>query len=173
MGLTHMQTRIISGAFDLKETTIGQLVTPMHRVFALSIDSVLDEATIELIKTKGYSRVPVYYGENKSFIIGVLIVKSLIGLPIQPERTLRELSFQGLCSIQTPLYASPEAKVGSMLNIFKKGTAHLAIVVEDPQTIDRDTQAILQAMHRGEDMQLAASFRHGVIGITTLEKIVE
>lgn len=28
-------------------------------------------------------------------------------------------------------------------------------------------------MQRGEDMQMAASFRHGVIGITTLEKIVE
>lgn len=82
MGLTHMQTRIISGAFDLKETTIGELVTPISRVFALSIDSVLDESTIELIKTKGYSRVPVYYGEDKTFIIGVLIVKSLIGLPL-------------------------------------------------------------------------------------------
>jgi len=95
MGLTHMQTRIISGAFDLKETTIGELVTPISRVFALSIDSVLDESTIELIKTKGYSRVPVYYGEDKTFIIGVLIVKSLIGLPLKPERTLRELSFKG------------------------------------------------------------------------------
>jgi metal transporter CNNM len=80
MGLNHLQTRIISGAFDLKETNIGALVTPIHRVFALSIDTVMDDTIIEMIKEKGYSRVPVYYGENKSFIIGVLIVKSLIGL---------------------------------------------------------------------------------------------
>jgi len=49
-------------------------------VFALSIDTVINKEVIELIKKKGYSRVPVFYGENKSFIIGVLIVKSLIGL---------------------------------------------------------------------------------------------
>ena len=49
---------------------------------------------INLIKKKGYSRIPVYYGENKSFIIGVLIVKSLIGLAIDQDhpKTLRELS---------------------------------------------------------------------------------
>ena len=121
MGLTHMQTKIINGAFDLKETTIGALITPIQRVFSLSIDTVLDETIIEKIKTKSYSRIPVYYGENKSFIIGVLIVKSLIGLVIDKEhpKTLRELSFEDACIIQTPIYASPEARVGSMLNIFK------------------------------------------------------
>jgi CBS domain containing-hemolysin-like protein len=49
---------------------------------------------VGLIKRKGYSRIPVYYGENKNFIIGVLIVKSLIGLNIDLKnlKTLRELS---------------------------------------------------------------------------------
>lgn len=50
MGLSHMQTKIIAGAFDLKEQTIDQLVTPIERVFSLSIDTVLDESVIELIK---------------------------------------------------------------------------------------------------------------------------
>lgn len=80
MGLSGMQTKIIAGAFDLRDQTIDQLVTPFERVFALSIDSVIDCDAIELIKHKGYSRIPVYYGENRTFIIGVLIVKSLIGL---------------------------------------------------------------------------------------------
>jgi CBS domain containing-hemolysin-like protein len=76
---------------------------------------------INLIKRKGYSRIPVYYGENKTFIIGVLIVKSLIGLTIGQEnlKTLRELSMKDDIMIVTPIYANPEATVGSMLNIFK------------------------------------------------------
>jgi CBS domain containing-hemolysin-like protein len=76
---------------------------------------------INLIKKKGYSRIPVYYGENKTFIIGVLIVKSLIGLTIGQEnlKTLRELSMKDDIMIVTPIYANPEATVGSMLNIFK------------------------------------------------------
>jgi CBS domain containing-hemolysin-like protein len=44
---------------------------------------------------KGYSRIPIYYGENKTFILGVLIVKSLIGLDIDEPKTLRELSMKG------------------------------------------------------------------------------
>jgi metal transporter CNNM len=54
-------------------------VTPVERIFSLSIDTVINDKVIELIKAKGFSRIPVYYGENKTFIIGVLIVKSLIG----------------------------------------------------------------------------------------------
>ena len=80
MGLTGMQTKIIAGAFDLREQTIDTLITSIKRVFSLSIDTVINKDAIELIKRKGYSRIPVYYGENKTFIIGVLIVKSLIGL---------------------------------------------------------------------------------------------
>ena len=82
MGLSNMQTRIIAGAFDLRGHTIDQLVTPIDRVFALSIDTVINDAAIDLIKRKGYSRIPVFYGENKTMIIGVLIVKSLIGYRI-------------------------------------------------------------------------------------------
>lgn len=80
MGLTGMQTKIIAGAFDLREQTIDTLITSIERVFSLSIDTVINKDAIELIKRKGYSRIPVFYGENKTFIIGVLIVKSLIGL---------------------------------------------------------------------------------------------
>lgn len=71
------------------------LITPVERVFSLSIDSVIDKDAIELIKMKGYSRIPVYYGENQTFIIGVLMVKSLIGIDIDLGKTLRELSFEG------------------------------------------------------------------------------
>lgn len=152
-------------------------MTPVQRVFSLSIDAVLDEKTLELIKHKGYSRIPVFYGENRTFIIGVLIVKSLIGLQIDKDRpkSLRELSREDSIMIKTPIYASPKATVGSMLDIFKEGTAHLAIVVENPQAIVTETNAILEAMKLGTDLQLATSqsFRHDVIGITTLEKIIE
>ena len=154
------------------------MVTPIDRVFSLSIDTVIDYEVIDLIKRKGYSRIPVYYGENKTFVIGVLIVKSLIGLEIdrQNPKSLRELSMQEQIMIRTPIYASPEATVGSMLNIFKHGSAHLAIVVEDPQHIVKETDSLMDAMRQGIDMQAVASSsqtHYEVIGITTLEKIVE
>jgi methylphosphotriester-DNA--protein-cysteine methyltransferase len=62
-----------------------------------------------------------------------------------------------------------------MLNIFKQGTAHLAIVVENPKTMVTDTEALTESLRQGTDMQMAASqtLDHGVMGITTLEKIIE
>lgn len=95
MGLSNLQTKIIAGAFDLRNQTIDTLTTPFERVFSLSIDTIIDSKAIELIKIKGYSRIPIYYGENKTFILGVLIVKSLIGLDIENPKTLRELSLSG------------------------------------------------------------------------------
>ena len=159
MGLTGMQTKIIAGAFDLREQTIDTLITPIERVFSLSIDAVINQDAIDLIKHKGYSRIPVYYGENKTFIIGVLIVKSLIGLQIDKEnpKSLRELTMSEQCQILTPIYASPEATVGSMLNIFKQGTAHLAIVVEDPQHLVKETEALRETMRQGTDRQVSTS----------------
>ena len=95
MGLSNLQTKIIAGAFDLRNSTIDQLITPYERVFTLSIDTILDKDVIDLIKLKGYSRIPVFYGDNNSFILGVLIVKSLIGLNVENPLSLRELSMRG------------------------------------------------------------------------------
>lgn len=50
MGLSHMQEIIITGAFDLKEKTIDQLITPIKRVFSLSIDTIFDNKVIKEIK---------------------------------------------------------------------------------------------------------------------------
>eukprot|EP00347_Sterkiella_histriomuscorum_P014098 403362175 len=173
MGLSNLQTKIISGAFDLRFTTIDQLITPFERVFTLSINTVIDSNTIELIKTKGYSRIPVYYDDNKTFILGVLIVKSLIGLNVEDNQfTLKQLSMDGKCLIKTPIYASPTATVGQMLNIFKEGTAHLAIVCNDPQSLVNETNLILDAIKQQKDQQLSVQ-QHSIIGITTLEKIIE
>ena len=173
MGLSNLQTKIISGAFDLKNATIDLLTTPMERVFSLSFETVIDAKAIELLKLKGYSRVPVYYGDNKTFILGVLIVKSLVGVDVAHPKTLRELSKKGECMIRTPVYASPQATVGNMLNIFKEGTAHLAIVVLNPKQIVDETNLVLEAIKLDNDMQLSTSTQHQIIGITTLEKIIE
>ena len=59
-------------------------------------------------------------------------MKSLVGIDIDEPKTLKQLSMEGKCMIKTPIYADPEATVGNMLNIFKEGSAHLAIVCDEP-----------------------------------------
>jgi hypothetical protein len=59
-----------------------------------------------------------------------------------------------------------------MLSIFKEGSAHLAVVCEDPQRLVNDANIVLEAIKQGKDQQLAIT-THNIIGITTLEKIIE
>jgi len=59
-----------------------------------------------------------------------------------------------------------------MLNIFKEGSAHLAIVCEDPERLVDEANIILEAIKIGKDEQLSVT-SHNIIGITTLEKIIE
>ena len=66
-------------------------MTPFEKVFFISIETLINKETMELIRTKGYSRIPVYYGEIPTFIVGILIVKTLIGVDIQNPKTLRQL----------------------------------------------------------------------------------
>ena len=61
-------------------------------MFILSIDTLIDRETIDIIRDRGFSRIPIYYGEHRTFIIGVLIVKSLLGVDISKPKTIRELS---------------------------------------------------------------------------------
>lgn len=99
-------------------------------------------------------------------------MKSLIGLDLNAKKTLLFHMQEGACVVTSPIYANPQATVGNMLNIFKKGSAHLAIVCEDSQKMVYEADLLNEAIKKGTDQQLSTS-RHNVIGITTLEKIIE
>lgn len=71
----------------------------------------MDKTAIDLIKKKGYSRIPVYYGDTPTFILGLLIVKSLIGIDIDEPKSLKDLCYLGECMIKTPIYAAADATV--------------------------------------------------------------
>jgi CBS domain containing-hemolysin-like protein len=62
MGLSVLQTKIISGAFDLSETKVEMVITSFDKSFILSIDTLIDRETIDIIRDKGFSRIPIYYG---------------------------------------------------------------------------------------------------------------
>lgn len=51
---------IIGGALDLQEKVVKQAMTPIEKVFMLSIDAKLDFDTLQKICETGHSRVPVY-----------------------------------------------------------------------------------------------------------------
>jgi len=112
IGLSNIQTKIISGAFDLSDTRVETITTPIDKVYSVSIDEFVNEQMMLEMRMKGYSRIPVYYGNNNNFILGILIVKTLIGVDVKNARTLRDLCKHQMCKIKTPSYVHPYAPMG-------------------------------------------------------------
>ncbi|KAK5198619.1 cell agglutination protein Mam3 [Exophiala xenobiotica] len=137
------EVTIISAVLDLKEKPIGSIMTPMDDVFTLSLDDVLDEATMDDILSQGYSRIPVHHPDNDSNFIGMLLVKMLITYDPEDAKPVRDFALATLPETR------PDTSCLDIVNFFQEGKSHMVLVSEYP----------------GED--------HGAIGVVTLEDVIE
>jgi Mg2+/Co2+ transporter CorC len=55
----------VQGALDMSRKTAEAAMTPLNKVFMLSSESVLDEATLQSVLASGHSRIPVYERRNR------------------------------------------------------------------------------------------------------------
>jgi len=97
IGLENQQAQMIAGALTLEKLTIGEfgeakdkLLISMADLKFFTLDTVLDSATIELIREENYSRFPIMMSEKCHYIIAILMAKSLIGLE-PSNKTIRQL----------------------------------------------------------------------------------
>jgi metal transporter CNNM len=82
------ERKIISGALDLQEKKVEDIMTPIDKVFMLDINTKLDFAMMKNIYSKGYSRIPIYE-KSKDNIIGILMARDLI--LINPDKAIISL----------------------------------------------------------------------------------
>jgi len=137
------EVTIISAVLDLKEKTIGSIMTPMADVFTLSLDDVLDEPTMDDILSQGYSRIPVHHPDNDENFVGMLLVKMLITYDPEDAKPVREFALATLPETK------PETSCLDIVNFFQEGKSHMVLV----------------SNHPGED--------RGVQGVVTLEDVIE
>ncbi|KAL4932848.1 putative DUF21 and CBS domain protein (Mam3) [Aspergillus undulatus] len=141
--LNSDEVTIISAVLDLKEKSVGTIMTPMDDVFTMSADTVLDEQTMDLILSQGYSRIPIHAPDNPRNFIGMLLVKMLI--TYDPE-DCKPVSHFALATLPE---TRPETSCLDIVNFFQEGKSHMVLVSEYP----------------GEDS--------GALGVVTLEDVIE
>lgn len=141
--LTSDEVTIISAVLDLKEKSVGTIMTPMEDVFTMSADTVLDERTMDLILSQGYSRIPIHAPDNPMNFVGMLLVKMLI--TYDPEDCKRVSEF----ALATLPETRPETSCLDIVNFFQEGKSHMVLVSEYPS----------------ED--------RGALGVVTLEDVIE
>ncbi|OQE29037.1 hypothetical protein PENFLA_c004G03365 [Penicillium flavigenum] len=141
--LNSDEVTIISAVLDLKEKSVGSIMTPMEDVFTMSADTVLDERTMDHILSQGYSRIPIHAPENPRNFVGMLLVKMLI--TYDPEDCKRVRDF----ALATLPETRPETSCLDIVNFFQEGKSHMVLVSEYPS----------------ED--------RGALGVVTLEDVIE
>ncbi|KAF2421144.1 DUF21-domain-containing protein [Tothia fuscella] len=141
--LNQDEVTIISAVLDLKDKSVGSIMTPMSDVFTLAADTVLDEQMMEGILSEGYSRIPIYAVDRPRDFVGMLLVKMLI--TYDPEDCLRVRDFQ----LATLPETRPETSCLDIVNFFQEGKSHMILVSDSP----------------GE--------AEGALGVVTLEDVIE
>ncbi|XP_055063508.2 metal transporter CNNM3 isoform X1 [Misgurnus anguillicaudatus] len=134
----------------LRTKTVEDILTPLKDCFMLPSTAVLDFNTMSEIMQSGYTRVPVYE-EERSNIVEILYVKDLA--LVDPEDRTPMMTITKFYN--HPLhYVFNDTKLDAMLEEFKKGNSHLAIV----QKVNSEGE--------GDPF-------YEVLGLVTLEDVIE
>ncbi len=120
---------MIKGAIDLPNSEASEKMIPFEEVYTISLDTELTEERFKKLKTIGYSRIPVYRGRNKHDIVGILLMKKLIGVSAKQGIRVRDLDLK----LKRPLVISPDETLEKLMKVFGSGKSHMAIIVENKQ----------------------------------------
>ncbi|XP_056616559.1 metal transporter CNNM1 [Triplophysa dalaica] len=148
--LVKEELNIIQGALELRTKTVEDVLTPLNDCFMLASDAILDFYTMSDVMQSGYTRIPVFENE-RSNIVNILFVKDLAFVDPDDCTPLKTI---------TQFYKHPlhcvfnDTKLDAMLEQFKKGKSHLAIV----QRVNNEGE--------GDPF-------YEVMGIVTLEDVIE
>ncbi|XP_066449195.1 metal transporter CNNM4 [Eleutherodactylus coqui] len=149
-GLVREEMNIIQGALELRTKTVEVVMTKVEDCFMLRNDAILDFNTMSSIMESGYTRIPVYENE-RSNIVDILYVKDLAFVDPDDCTPLSTI---------TRFYSHPvhfvfsDTKLDAVLEEFKKGKSHLAIV----QKVNSEGE--------GDPF-------YEVMGLVTLEDVIE
>ncbi|XP_033469179.1 metal transporter CNNM1 [Epinephelus lanceolatus] len=148
--LVKEELNIIQGALELRTKTVEDVLTPLSDCYMLSLDAVLDFCTMSDVMQSGFTRIPVYENE-RSNIVDILFVKDLAFVDPDDCTPLKTI---------TQFYKHPmhcvfnDTKLDVMLEEFKRGKSHLAVVQRVNSEGDGDPF-------------------YEVMGIVTLEDVIE
>ncbi|XP_066494805.1 metal transporter CNNM4-like [Tiliqua scincoides] len=147
--LMKEELNIIQGALELRTKTVECVMTPLPDCFLINSKAILDFDTMTEIMDSGYTRIPIYEKERAN-IVDMLYVKDLAFVDpddCTPLKTIAKF-------YNHPVhFVSHNTTLDAVLEEFKKGKSHLAIVQKEKE---------------GEQEPI-----NEVVGVVTLEDVIE
>jgi len=122
--LEESDRQLIQSVVEFGDKTVREVMTPRPEIVAVPVDTTVEQFT-ELLRTKPYSRVPVYEGTIDN-IRGIVFAHDVLQVADSDARTrtVREL--------MKPVEFVPESKrVSLLLREMQNDNIHMEIVVDE------------------------------------------
>jgi metal transporter CNNM len=120
---------IMRGALQLSEKRVKEIMTPLRHTYWLTAEMNLDDAKIDEIKARGFSRIPVFDAQLTQ-CHGLLIMKSLVDVDFDDN----SYKVQDLPLHPSPLIGSMTA-LDTLFRKFISSHTHLMPVEKDDKII--------------------------------------
>ena len=125
-GIIHAGDRdLIQSVVEFSGKTVREAMKPRPEMMAVPVNTTVEQF-IELLKTKPFSRVPVYEGSIHN-IKGIVYAQDVLQVPDSEARTRTVGAL-----MRKDVYFVPESKLGSdLLREMQKKNVRMAIVVDE------------------------------------------
>jgi CBS domain containing-hemolysin-like protein len=135
--LPEMQEDLIHRVLDLGAIAVREIMVPRNDIVSIPSTASLDEV-LHTMNEQQHSRLPVY-GDAPEQIIGVLHYKDLLPLWEERRQAIRlgrpSRSFRMARLLRRHLVVPESKPVSQMLEDFREGLSHMAMVVNEFGTI--------------------------------------
>ncbi len=135
--LPEVQEDMIHRILDLDELSVREIMIPRNQIVSVPVEASLDDVLHTMIDQQ-HSRLPVYEGRPEQ-ILGILFFKDMVRLwqerraALRAGRVPRPFDLRHLIRKQLVV---PETKpLMQMLDEFRQGKSHMALVVDEFGTI--------------------------------------
>jgi magnesium and cobalt exporter, CNNM family len=135
--LPETQEDMIHRILDLDELSVREIMVPRNQIVAISSSATLDEV-LRTMREQQHSRLPVYKDKPEQ-IVGILYFKDMLHLWQDRRAALRlgrvPPAFDMHRLVRKFLIVPETKPLVQMLEEFRKGKSHMAVVVDEFGTI--------------------------------------
>jgi putative hemolysin len=121
--LDRIEREMLGGIFRLIHLSVQNIMTPRTEVFMLSSEVSLGDA-VPLVRSAGYSRIPLFDPQRRDDIIGILYSKDLLYSQGAPGLRLADVA-------REPVFVPESKSLMDLLSEFVSGAAHFAVAIDE------------------------------------------
>jgi putative hemolysin len=121
--IDQFEGEVLGRIFRIEHMSVQNIMTPRTEVLMLSSAVTLEDA-VGIVKSSGFSRVPVFDTEKRDSIRGVLYSKDLLYKRGSPRLRVSEIA-------RRPVFVPESKQVADLLREFVTGKAHFAIAIDE------------------------------------------